>query len=505
MAAGLREHLVAYFEEHQKLVEAGALRLLLATHQPLVVSREVVERAGGGSALVTEALVASVLSERRSGARAPEAPRIDRGPIAPSGPGAGTEGFRLVVEGFAPGVPAATPLEGYSTLFRARYRALARLLRGRPSLPDLRPIRDLRPVDGGASAIGMVRDVRETSKRHHLVLTLDDETGSLETLVPKDSPGARLPFLSDEVVGVRLQFGREPGKIPVTVAVERPDIPADRAAVRSPRGRRAIFLSDLHVGSRSFLTDSWERLVDFLNERGPFPELARSIDYVVVAGDLVDGIGVYPRQEKDLAILDIVEQYVELGRRLAELPRRLSLVVVPGNHDAVCPAEPQPALPATLAECLPGNVHALGNPSTFALDGVVIQAYHGKSFDDLIPAIPGASYARPTDVMRRMLQMRHLGPIYGNRTPLAPLGRDGLLIDPAPDLLVTGHLHTYGAARYRGTLMLNVSTWQSETEYQRMRNIVPVPSRAAVVDLSSLELRTLDFSTGATLTGGTDG
>jgi len=492
VAVGLREHLVAYFEEHRKLVEPGALRLLLDTHQPLVVSREVVERAGGDAGFVTEAMVAAVLAGGRSTAR-PTSPTA--GPAAPGAPLLPQDGFRLVVEGFAPVAEMATPVDAYSVLFRSRYRALQRLLRGRPSLPDVRPIRDLRPADGAASVIGMVREVRETSKRHHLVLTVDDESGSIETLVPKDSPGARLPFLSDEVVGLKLQFGREPGKIPITVAVERPDVPADRAPARSSRSRRAIFLSDLHVGSRSFLSDSWARLADFLNERGPHPELARSIEYVVIAGDLVDGIGVYPRQERDLAITDVVEQYVELGRRLAELPRRLTVVVVPGNHDAVLTADPQPPLPATLVECLPGNIHSLANPSTFALDGVVIEAYHGKSFDDLIPAIPGASYARPMEVMRRMLQMRHLGPIYGQRTALAPLSRDGLVIDPAPDILVTGHLHTYGTDRYRGVLMLNVSTWQAETEYQRMRNIVPVPSRAAVVDLATLGLVSLDFST----------
>ncbi len=216
----------------------------------------------------------------------------------------------------------------------------------------------------------------------------------------------------------------------------------------------------------------------------------------MVAGDLVDGIGVYPRQERDLAIADVVEQYAELGRRLAELPGRLTVVVVPGNHDAVCPAEPQPSLPVSLTRALPPNVVPLGNPSTFALDGVVVSAYHGRSFDDLIPAIPGASYSRPTEMMKRMLQMRHLAPIYGDRTPLAPATRDGLILEATPDILVTGHSHTYGVDRYRGVLLLNVSTWQGETDYQRMRNIVPVPARAALVDLSSLGTTTLDFSAG---------
>jgi DNA polymerase II small subunit len=490
---GLREHLVAYFEEHHKLVEAGALQLLLSNHQPLLLSRELVEERTDDSPFVTREMVEAALAlrspprevggrELRSAAR-PHDVRVE----VP---------FELLREGFSGPPVASDPLAAYSALFQSRYRSLARLLRGRPELANIRPIDGLRPTDGSASVIGLVREVRTTPKHHHLIVTLDDETGSLEVLVPHDSPAGRSTFLTDEVVGLRLQFSREPGKIPRAAAVERPEVPASRAVGRASRPRRAIFLSDLHIGSRSFLTDSWGHLVDFLRGRGPHAELAGAIDHVVIAGDLVDGIGVYPQQERDLAIADVVEQYAELGRRLSELPERMTVVVVPGNHDAVCPAEPQPALPTALRSSFPANVHSLANPSTFALHGVVVEAYHGRSFDDLIPAIPGASYARPTEVMKRMLAMRHLAPIYGDRTPLAPLPRDGLVIDPAPDILVTGHAHTYGVDRYRGVLLLNASTWQAETEYQRMRNISPVPSRAAVVDLSTLDLVTLDFSEG---------
>ncbi len=492
MAPGLREHLVAYFEEHHRLVEAGALQLLLTNHQPLLVSRELVEAPGDGSPFVTVEMVERVLALRtprppepaglRDAARSPDV-RVERP-------------FAVLQEGFVGPPVGSDALAAYSSLFRSRYRALARLLRGRPELGNLRPTSALRPGDGPASVIGLVREVRTTAKRHHVVLTIDDDAGSVEVLVPQDSPAAQQTFLPDEVVGLKLQFAREPGKLPRALAVERPDVPATRAVGRASRRRRAIFLSDLHVGSRSFLADSWGHLVDFLRGQGPQSEVADEIDHVVVAGDLVDGIGVYPNQEHDLAIADVVEQYAELGRRLAELPSRLSIVVVPGNHDAVCPAEPQPALPPALRASLPENVHSLANPSTFSLHGVVVEAYHGRSFDDLIPALPGTAYARPTEVMKRMIQMRHLAPIYGDRTPLAPLPRDGLVIDPAPDILVTGHVHTYGADRYRGVLLLNVSTWQAETEYQRMRNIAPVPARAAVVDLSNLDLVSLDFSGG---------
>ena len=500
MAGALREHLVAYFGEHHKLLEAGALQLLLSDHQPLAVSRQLLANAGESSPFVTREMVEAVLSQRRIPHRPTEAAPAGLAPNAnaprPSIP------FELITEGFTGPPVASQPIAAYQALFQSRFRALARMLRGRPELPNLRPIRELRSSDGTASVLGMVRDVRETPQRHHLIVTVDDETGSLEALVPKDSPGSRVTFLPDEVVGLRLAFAKEPGRIPRVLQVERPDVPSTRRTGRSATPRRAMFLSDLHVGSRSFLSESWAHLAEFLRGRGPHPELAASIDHIVIAGDLVDGIGVYPRQERDLAIPDVVEQYAELGRRLAELPDRLSIVAIPGNHDAVCPAEPQPALPANLASLLPPNVRTLANPSTFALSGVVVEAYHGRSFDDLIPAIPGASYARPTEVMKRMLQMRHLAPIYGDRTPLAPLPRDGLLIDPAPDILVTGHAHTFGAERYRNVLLLNASTWQAETEYQRMRNISPVPARAAVVDLATLGLAPLDFSSGRPTVGG---
>jgi DNA polymerase II small subunit len=499
VAGALREHLVAYFEEHHKLLEAGALQLLLSDRQPLALSRELVARAGAVSPFVTREMVEAALARRQ--APPPRAEALTSGLAASDAGRRAAMPFELLVEGFTGPPVASQPIAAYGALFQSRFRALARMLRGRPELPNLRPVRELRASEGVSSVIGMVREVRETPQRHHLILTVDDETGSLESLVPKDSPGSRVTFLPDEVVGLTLAFSKEPGRIPRVTHVERPDVPSTRSMGRASSSRRAIFLSDLHVGSRSFLSESWAHLIEFLRGRGPHAELAASIDHVVIAGDLVDGIGVYPRQERDLAIADVVEQYAELGRRLSEIPDRLTVVAIPGNHDAVCPAEPQPALPANLTSLLPPNVRTLANPSTFALSGVVVSAYHGKSFDDLIPAIPGTSYARPTEVMKRMLQMRHLAPIYGDRTPLAPLPRDGLVIDPAPDILVTGHAHTYGVDRYRGVLLLNASTWQSETEYQRMRNISPVPARAAVVDLATLGLATLDFSAGRLTVG----
>src|SRR3989454_11595439 len=101
---------------------------------------------------------------------------------------------------------------------------------------------------------------------------------------------------------------------------------------------------------------------------------------------------------------------------ISDLPDRITVVMLPGNHDAVRPAEPQPALPPSIQKLFDSNVIFAGNPSLLSLEGVRILAYHGRSMDDLVSAIPGMSYQRPLDVMKAMLRMRHLAPIYGGET-----------------------------------------------------------------------------------------
>src|SRR3989442_13737907 len=105
--------------------------------------------------------------------------------------------------------------------------------------------------------------------------------------------------------------------------------------------------------------------------------------------------------------------------------------------------------------------------------------------DDLVSAIPGMSYARPLDVMKAMLRMRHLAPIYGGKTPIAPEAGDHLIIDEIPDIFATGHVHAAGGDQYRGVVLVNSATWQAQTPDPKMRNTGPRPRRPPTVDLAS--------------------
>src|SRR5207253_9113988 len=135
------------------------------------------------------------------------------------------------------------------------------------------------------------------------------------------------------------------------------------------------FLSDTRVGCRPFLEEKWSKVSAWL---GGADEVARSIRYLVVSGDVVDGIGVYPRQDEELTIDDIYGQYEALARMIAALPDRLAVVMLPGNHDAVRPAEPQPAFPMSIQKLFDSNVIFAGTPSLLSLEGARVLAYHGR-------------------------------------------------------------------------------------------------------------------------------
>ena len=136
----------------------------------------------------------------------------------------------------------------------------------------------------------------------------------------------------------------------------------------------------------------------------------------------------------------------------------------------------------------------LGNPCLVALHGVRFLIYHGNSFDDLASTVPGMGFDRPLDMMKLMLWARHLAPVYGLKTALAPTSRDLLVVEKVPDVFHTGHLHVLGCGAYRGILLVNSSAWQGQTAYQRARGIEPQPGRAVLVDLSSLKAIELDFT-----------
>lgn len=375
--------------------------------------------------------------------------------------------------------------------FKDRYALLGDMLRKRISA---RPIESLkkRNLDSREplSIIGMVQDKRTTANGHRL-LEIEDTTSTMRVLVHKERDRelfeASNSVLLDEVIAVTGTLSTD-GNIIFADRITWPDLPNSRPSLEEKRAKgKAVFISDIHVGSNTFLEYAWLRFAEWLGKRD-------DIDYLVIAGDVVDGIGIFPNQDKELAITDIYEQYGKAAEYLNAVPGRIRIIISPGNHDAVRQAEPQPSFPERITRMFRNDITFVGNPSMVELGGARVLIYHGRSMDDIIASIPGYSYEEPVKPMIEMLRVRHLSPIYGGRVSIAPEKTDHFVISEIPDILHCGHVHTVGVMPYKGVLAVNSGTWQSQTEFQKRMNLDPVPARAILVDLSNMKHEILNFN-----------
>ena len=376
--------------------------------------------------------------------------------------------------------------------FRDRYSKIREILSRRI---NSRPIESLGKSTAGReiSIIGMVLDIRNTSKGNR-VIELEDPTGLVVAVIQKDKEAYDQSgqIIPDEVIGVT---GTSDGNGRIFVkSILWPDMPNQTAPLEKGSGH-AILISDLHVGSKYFMKEAWQRFSDWLNGKVDDPSgLASQVEYLVIAGDLVDGIGIYPGQQNDLEIMDIYAQYDAAALMINAIRSDIKIIISPGNHDIVRQAEPQPALPQEVQKRFRPDMLFVGNPAQVTLSGVSVLIYHGRSIDDLVLRLPGVGYANPEKAMIEMLRRRHLSPIYGSRVSIAPEHEDHYVISRPPAILHCGHVHTVGIARYKGVAVINSGTWQSQTDFQKKMNIQPICAVAPIVDLATLKVRKLIFA-----------
>jgi DNA polymerase II small subunit len=386
-------------------------------------------------------------------------------------------------------------IENFTNYFRDRFRVLRRIIKSHVEMSGPIQIKKVRYMDREAKIIGMVMDVQKT-KNGHLGITVEDDTGEIFVLIHKESELIDEVILKDEVLGFvgKVSSGsRGPGQdkknaMFIPSAIHRPRIPVNRRQRRASSDIEVAFMSDIHMGSAHFLQEAWDRFVQWTNS----PE-ASNLRYIVVAGDMVDGIGVYPNQEKELLIKDIYKQYEELARIMEPIPKHIKIIMQPGNHDAVRPAEPQPAISAEFQRPFGDNFIFVGNPCYFSIAGVEILSYHGKSIDDLVEMVPGVEYEDPIPPMLEMMKRRHLAITYGAKTPLAPEVKDYMAINPVPDIFVTGHVHRTSVHKMTSMTMINASAWQSQTPFQKMHNFHPDPAKVVLANLRTGRCKILDF------------
>jgi len=391
--------------------------------------------------------------------------------------------------------------DDFNKLFMNRYNSIKKILRNqRRELSNAIPINRIKNSGlKDIQIVGIVKEVRNTTKGHRLI-ELEDETGIAICIALKSNrellQNANEVVL-DEIIGLHGQLSNK-GDLFVINNIICPDISVQNHKHKSEIPICAAFLSDIHIGSKQFMQKEWEGFLRWLNGEmgnGRQKDVAGKIKYLVIPGDVVDGIGIYPNQEKELSIVDVYRQYEALAEQLSLIPDHISIIMQPGNHDAVRPAEPQPTFEKEIQDLFTGrDIKFVGNPCYFSLHGVEILSYHGQSLLDFATNIQHLKYNEPVEIMKVMLKKHHLAPTYGGYTPLAPEHIDYMVIDKIPDVFVTGHVHLAQIGEYRGVTLINASSWQSQTSYQKMLNFIPDSAKLPIVDLKTSNVTMMDFN-----------
>ena len=381
--------------------------------------------------------------------------------------------------------------EDFVAVFRDRLEKLGSKLRGRV---NHRPATAIQKMPGGSEAgmVGLVNDIRSTASGHWLI-ELEDATGTFPWLVMKDREYADLveELLCDEVLAMEGTLADDSG-IAFVDSMYFPDVPRTHKPSTADRHVQAALISDVHVGSQEFMHDAWNAFADWLHTAE-----AQHVEYLLIAGDMVEGVGVYPNQDEELDVVDIYEQYEVFNEYLKQVPGDIEIVMIPGNHDAVRLAEPQPGFDENLREIMSAHdSRIVSNPSTVTLEGVSVLMYHGVSLDEVIAELPEekASYDDPHKAMFHLLKKRHVAPQFGGHTRLAPEEEDYLVMEEVPDIFHTGHVHKLGFGKYHNVLAINSGCWQSQTDFQKSVNIDPDAGFAPIVDLDTLDVTVQKFS-----------
>jgi DNA polymerase II small subunit len=390
-------------------------------------------------------------------------------------------------------------LDEYVLYFQDRFKRIEKLLRQRMDVKAATPITEALKSQPKTKLkiICMLTEKRDS--KNNTILSVEDLHGSAAILVPQKAPEEvkkrALMLLPDEVFCAAVI--KTKGDLLMAEDIIFPEV-GRKPPQRAQEPVYAVLTSDIHIGSTKFNKEAFKRFIMWLRGKYGTPEMreiASRVKYLLVAGDIVDGIGIYPGQQHELTIRDVKKQYNFAVKYLEKIPDYIEIVLSPGNHDVSRKSLPQPAIPEAYLTAIQGkqNIHSVGSPCLLSIHGVEILMYHGRSLDDIIGVVPGMDHDHPEKAMRLLMQCRHLAPMYGGKTMVSPENHDYLVVDKVPDIFHAGHIHVIGYCNYRGVLVVNSGGWQEQTDYMEKLGLVPTPGKVPVVNLQTLETTVLDF------------
>ncbi|MFB5637735.1 MAG: metallophosphoesterase [Nitrosarchaeum sp.] len=393
-------------------------------------------------------------------------------------------------------------VEDFVEYFRNRYEEMSKILQENYDFSNLTSITKLESGNRGSLVIGIVNQ-KELTKNGNIILEIEDFSGNIKVLIRSDNKELikeAEDISLDSILGFK---GTSNGEVMFVDKIIFPDTKLKEKKY-SNNEEYALFIGDLHYGSKKFMKKSFDNFISYLcGEHENTPEIDK-IKYLFISGDLVTGVGNYPNQEKDLVIGDLESQFQNFANELKKIRKDITIIITPGNHDCVRIMEPQPKLNSKYAWPLYElkNVIFTENPAYVKIaanekfKGFNVLCYHGFSFPYYANNIPKLVKADamndPTKIMKYLLKNRHLAPAHTS-TQYFPDKIDPLLIREIPDIFVSGHTHKSDITIKDNILIVSVSTWEGITDYQIKLGNKPDHAKVPMINLKTRAIKILDF------------
>jgi len=483
---GSKEEILEYATEKNALIAEDALELLKETGN----FRGLIDRAlAEGAFFIGKETIELLLPKQKIAPHMPEAVMQHTGfkPLAKE-----TQSrLRLLKQYDVTGQSKNSgKVKDFQIFFQKKFELLSAILRKRHTLSP-KPISRLKAVPNRAEVdvIGMVLK-KWATKNGNIAMHFEDTEAKCIVIIPQGDAALTLlaeHIMLDDVIAIRAV--KLDNDMLIAKEILWPDLPV-RERKTTESNVAIATTSDMHVGSKLFLEKPFNQFLEWLNGRaGSAKEMEKAgkIKYLIISGDNVDGIGVYPNQFSELNIKDINLQYKEFSKFIMQIPEYIEVLICPGQHDAVRLADPQPAVAEQFVPELykMGNIHFVGSPSWMEIEGLTTMVYHGAALHDLISSSSFLNYDHPELAMIEALKRRDLMSAYGLKHTYAPEKEDYMVIREEPDLVVLGDLHHNSYGNYRGTTVINNGTWQSRTPYQVKLGHIPTLGIVPVMDIKT--------------------
>jgi DNA polymerase II small subunit len=393
-------------------------------------------------------------------------------------------------------------VQNFVSYFKHRFLKVKELLQARAEIQNPLSIGKLSHTRQNCSLIGMVLN-KSVTKNNNILLEIEDLTGRIKVLVnqnKKELYEIAEEITLDSVLGFKGSGSRE---FFFANDVFFPDsfLPERK---RSSVEEYALFIGDLHYGSKLFLKESFLKFINYLNGNVPGTPEVNKIKYLFIVGDVISGVGNYPDQERDLEVVDLEEQFFGLAELLKKIRKDIKIIISPGNHDCMRIMEPQPIFDEKYAWPLYEleNVLLTGNPaqvniaSRKGFSGFDVLTYHGFSYPYYAGNIPSLikekSMHSPEKIIKFLLKNRHLAPTHSS-TQYFPMEKDPLFIENIPDIIVSGHTHKSAVSYYNNILIISVSSWEGMTPYEEKMGADPDFCKVPLLNFKTREIKILDF------------